>query len=118
MIELMATEGVEAFYLLNEQCKYRRAGGPLPEGATEVSRGEVLRDEVRRVEVQQGASVRGAPCLLSSLFKSLQRRCTMYITNLRHKPMLRWSDASLQGPVPYTSILALAPPPYCCGSSS
>ena len=37
-IELMATEGVEAFYLLNEQCKYRRAGGPLPEGATEVFR--------------------------------------------------------------------------------
>ena len=41
MIALMATEGVEAFYLLNEQCEYRRAGGPQPEGATEVFRREV-----------------------------------------------------------------------------
>ena len=40
MIEFMATEGAGAFYLLNEQCQYRRAGGPQPEGATEVFRRE------------------------------------------------------------------------------
>ena len=48
MIELMATRGVEAFYLLNEQCEYRRAGGPLPEGATEVFRAEVQWTTQRR----------------------------------------------------------------------
>ena len=34
-------------------------------------------DEARRVEVQYRVSVRGALCLPSSLFKPLQRRCTM-----------------------------------------
>ena len=41
MIELMVTEGVEAFYQLNEQCKARETTGPLPEGATEVYSGKV-----------------------------------------------------------------------------
>ena len=41
MIELMVTEGVEAFYQLNEQCEALRATGPLPEGATEVYRRKV-----------------------------------------------------------------------------
>ena len=41
MIELIATEGVEAFYQLNGQCEDRRAGVPLPEGATGVFRREV-----------------------------------------------------------------------------
>ena len=41
MIELMVTEGVEAFYQLNEQCKARETNGPLPEGATEVHSGKV-----------------------------------------------------------------------------
>ena len=41
MIEFMATVGAGAFYLLNGQCQYRRAGGPLSEGATEVFRREV-----------------------------------------------------------------------------
>ena len=41
MPELMATGGVEALYQLNRQCEDRRAGVPLPEGATEVLMREV-----------------------------------------------------------------------------
>ena len=41
MIDLMAIGGVGALYQLNEQCEDWRAGGPLPEGATEVLRREV-----------------------------------------------------------------------------
>ena len=37
------------------------------------------RDEARRVEVQYRVSVRGALCLSSSLFKPLQRRCTVQL---------------------------------------
>ena len=35
-IELMATEGVGAFYLLNVQCNNWRPGGPRPKGAAKV----------------------------------------------------------------------------------
>ena len=38
-------------------------------------------DEARRVEVQYRVSIRGALCISSSLFKPLQRRYTVYITN-------------------------------------
>ena len=38
IIELMVTEGVEAFYQLNGQCKALGTTGPLPESATEVYR--------------------------------------------------------------------------------
>ena len=41
----------------------------------------VYRDEARLVEVQYRASVEEAPCLSPSLFKVLQRRYTVYITN-------------------------------------
>ena len=39
------------------------------------------RDEARRVEVQYRVSARGALCLSSSLFKPLQRRHTLNISN-------------------------------------
>ena len=43
------------------------------------------RDEARRVEVQYRVSVKGALCLSSSLFKSLQRRYAVQLQGrLRH----------------------------------
>ena len=43
IIELMVTEGVEAFYQLNEQCNALGTTGPLPEGATGVYREKIHR---------------------------------------------------------------------------
>ena len=43
MTVLMATGGMEAFYLMNGHCQYRRTGGPLPEGAAGVFRREAQR---------------------------------------------------------------------------
>ena len=36
MIDAMVTQGMGAFYRLNEQCNAPGTTGPLPEGATEV----------------------------------------------------------------------------------
>jgi len=41
MIDLMVTQGMGAFYRLNEQCNAPETTGPLPEGATEVRSGKV-----------------------------------------------------------------------------
>ena len=41
MIELMVTQGMGAFYCLNEQCSALETTGPLPEGATVVYSGKV-----------------------------------------------------------------------------
>ena len=40
MIVLMVTQGMGAFYCLNEQCSALETTGPLPEGATVVRGGK------------------------------------------------------------------------------
>ena len=67
---------------LSARAQARRISTSLPfpvAGVFLVPVSPAQRDEERRVEVQYMASVRGALCLSSSLFKPLQRRYTVQL---------------------------------------
>ena len=52
MIDLMVTQGMGAFYRLNEQCNAPETTGPLPKGATELRSGKVHWTE-RRINTKR-----------------------------------------------------------------